>query len=737
MKYHRNSASRVTKVDFGRFTASKPAESWARYYEDLAMPKPDDTFDEDHRKYLRLNYLLQSATASKVPLEPVTRDTVEKHIRHLKNNKACDVFGISAEHLKFASVTILDIITNITNQTLATGRLPDSFKLGILNPVPKPKKPPKIPSNFRRITITALVGKIVELHLMTLSRPTLDSQQSMLQFGFTRGCSPIFAALTLTEIIADAKDNKEPLIITLMDTSKAFDVVSHNSMLNSLYTQGVQGTLWRAYESMYTDIKSVVKWQGELSGEFHEGQGIRQGGNSSTDKYKAGKNPLLSRLNFQPTNKIGHLSAGAIMVADDLAITAKCPYEMQVGLSIAEHDASREQYKFNTEKTKYIALNTKQDIQLVLNGKPLGRSPCEPHLGILRNSRGDNKDTVQKRLVDAKTQIFSLLSSGFRGLNGTGPEVARLEYNTYVIPTLLYGLEAVVLDKCELSDLTEFHKKTLRCIQHLPLCTAIPAVYLLMGIAPVEGMQDIRTLSLFHNIIAGDETCPPVQYIKALICHQLAVKDLGSSSWTSHVRKLLTKYHLPQASVLLQSPPSKEAWKQMVKSAVHNWWSKSLCEEAESKSTLRYLNLSECRTDKLHTVWRDLHSPLAIEQASVQALLLVQRYPLTTSPVAGTRRCDLCPLCQEEPETLQHFLLYCSVLQKHRTGYLTRILDTFRQNSLSVDIENLIKVILDNSHLPKYSHAFKDMCRSFTFKLHSARSLLLGGDTGYCRVFKR
>ena len=263
VKRHRKQGSRATNVDFGKFTENTPARSWARYYEDLATPKDDDTFDQDHRRYLQINYLLQSLTASQEPLEPVSKDTVHKHIQHLKNNKAPDVFGISSEHIKLASPIILDIITELTNGILACGRLPDSFKIGIVNPVPKPKKPPKAPTNFRRITITALVGKVVELYLMSLSRPILDGCQSNLQFGFTKGCSPMFAALALTEIIAEAKDNDKPLIITLMDTSKAFDVVSHTSMLNCLYLQGVQGSLWRIYIREYVHRYKV---NGQMAG---------------------------------------------------------------------------------------------------------------------------------------------------------------------------------------------------------------------------------------------------------------------------------------------------------------------------------------------------------------------------------------------------------------------------------------------------------------------------------------
>ena len=89
-----------------------------------------------------------------------------------------------------------------------------------------------------------------------------------------------------------------------------------------------------------------------MSEPFKEKQGIRQGGSSSSDIYKSGKNKLLGQLHHAATNPLVTLHTGALMVADDLALTSSTQHELQAGLNIAQHDASRERYKFNTDKTK-------------------------------------------------------------------------------------------------------------------------------------------------------------------------------------------------------------------------------------------------------------------------------------------------------------------------------------------------------------------------------------------------
>ena len=91
---------------------------------------------------------------------------------------------------------------------------------------------------------------------------------------------------------------------------------------------------------MYTNIPSQVKWVGHRSSTFPENQGIYQDGNSSADNYKHGANKVLWQLNKAPSNKIRHIDTGAVMVANDLAVYAWTPLNMQCSLNNAQHDAS-------------------------------------------------------------------------------------------------------------------------------------------------------------------------------------------------------------------------------------------------------------------------------------------------------------------------------------------------------------------------------------------------------------
>ena len=86
----------------------------------------------------------------------------------------------------------------------------------------------------------------------------------------------------------------------------------------------------------------------------------------------------------------------------------------------------------------------------------------------------------------------------------------------------------------------------------------------------------------------------------------------------------------PQSSPSLEDPPEKEQWKATVHKAIYAHWENSLKKEAFLMSSLQYLNLVCCSVAKPHPAWEEnMTNPHAITRATVQAHLLVMRYPLT------------------------------------------------------------------------------------------------------------
>ena len=99
---------------------------------------------------------------------------------------------------------------------------------------------------------------------------------------------------------------------------------------------------------------------------------------------------------------------------------------------------------------------------------------------------------------------------------------------------------------------------------------------------------------------------------------------------------------------------------------------------------------------------------------------------------AGSRMCELYPMCQCEPESMMHFILHCPNLAATRANYLPKILEHCRALQLSIDPPELLRYIIDSNHpdvrgIPDY----EALTRNYIFKLHNMRSIMLGGESTY------
>ena len=144
-------------------------------------------FRGNHNRHLTFSRLLLQLSQNHPTLQPITNLEVEKILTQLKQNKAPDLFGIQAEHIKMASRRIVDTLRILINQIVQSGKIPDNLKLECLCPVPKKGKNRRNPNSYRRITFTSIVGKMLEIHMLNLARNFLDSTQNPAQNGFMAG----------------------------------------------------------------------------------------------------------------------------------------------------------------------------------------------------------------------------------------------------------------------------------------------------------------------------------------------------------------------------------------------------------------------------------------------------------------------------------------------------------------------------------------------------------------------
>ena len=227
--------------------------------------------------------------------------------------------NLTCEHFKYGGQCLESYLLNVMNYIISSQNISSVLKEGLLTTTYK-KGDRSNPVNYRGITVTPVILKILEHILSERHNKSLHKTQSKLQKGFTAGSSSMVAALILSECIYEAKNTKSTLFITILDAQKAFDAVDNKMLLRKLYLDGIRGNDWLLLQNLYHEMTSV-EWKGFLSSPFVICEGVCQGGALSSTHYKRYNNPLLLQLEDKYTGTlIGSIQIPHVTVVDDLLL---------------------------------------------------------------------------------------------------------------------------------------------------------------------------------------------------------------------------------------------------------------------------------------------------------------------------------------------------------------------------------------------------------------------------------
>ena len=702
------------------FDSDVQRTAWADFYEALATPDQA----EQHKTLIdSLRWISRSS-----PAYFITPAHVSRAIKKLNTGKAPDLDGLQAEHFILGGETLAKAVATTVNMMISERHIPDLLKMGFKTPIPKKGKDQLELGNFRGITITPTLGKIVEHILQDIASPQLGGAISKLQYGFTKDNSPSMATLCLTEAAATAKDNKHDLYVATLDAQKAFDVVSHELLKLKLFHAGVNGNSWALIDDLYTGCKEVVRWKGQDSRPYNVNQGVRQGGVLSTTLYKEYINPFLLDLERSNTGlTIGHVFIGSPTCADDVLLLSDSSSQLQVMLNEAYSYSQSNCYKLHPSKSTVTHLvgNT-TPMQLLLGEDPIEATTTFTHLG-LDWCQGKLAPNIEERISLGRRTAYLLIGSGMHGTNGLNPVISSQVMTTQVLPRMTYGLEATTIQGKDYRLLNKAYKALLRQQQGLPERTATEAIYLLTGKFAAETYINYKTLLLFGAICRNGTGTP----LYELCIRQLSQPD-SSHSWFVHVRGLATSYDIDILSPL-QHSWTKAAWKRHMKEAIFGRAYINLLHTAVSKSSLQWLDLQLCKQGVPHPVWKTSAYNLAeTRKAAIRVKILTGTYIFEETLLKyGKSQDATCKICKEEPEDVSHFILRCQPLEPHRQGTIQEINKLLKEEDAHKhDPRRWVRTVLNGGvggvlMNDECMMDFNRLCNRLIFNLHKHRDILI------------
>ena len=193
-------------------------------------------------------------------------------------NKSCNVHSIPVFIYKHVSNLISPLISDLVNESFASGIFPAALKSARVVPIFKNGDRTSM-SNYRPISILHFVSKIFEKLICKRLTSFLDKFNIIVnsQYGFRRNKSTIDALLLFSDNVYDTFNNSEYMLSVLIDFSKAFDTVQHNVLIRKLEYLGIRGMPLELLRSYLSNRDQYVCIDGASSNRLPIKSGVPQG----------------------------------------------------------------------------------------------------------------------------------------------------------------------------------------------------------------------------------------------------------------------------------------------------------------------------------------------------------------------------------------------------------------------------------------------------------------------------
>ena len=238
---------------------------------------------------------------------------------------------IEAIVFKHSFDIISPCMQKLYNQIFQNGVFPKTWTEGIIVPIFKGGKHEA--KNFRGITLNNILSKIYSKLLVTRLIKWSDKHRILIdnQFGFQKNKSTTDCIFILHALISKTLACKKKLYTAFLDWEKMFDTIDRAFLWQKLLTSHVSTAFVKALKSIYTVVKSVVKYNGSLSNTITSTIGVKQGDPASSMLCLFFLNDIIKNVNTNTTGllKISDFQIFSLLFADDAVIFAQDATSLQ------------------------------------------------------------------------------------------------------------------------------------------------------------------------------------------------------------------------------------------------------------------------------------------------------------------------------------------------------------------------------------------------------------------------
>ncbi|MCP4463117.1 MAG: reverse transcriptase family protein, partial [Planctomycetaceae bacterium] len=325
-------------------------------------------------------------------------------------------------------------------------------------------------------------------------------------------------------MISAHKEELKPLNLVFIDVKKAFDSVSHDSVLKAVYRLGVPDPLLTYLHEYYVDCSTIFTVANQSSDAVRTSRGVRQGDPLSGYLFNMVVDWALEQLDSSIGINVGEIKISNLAYADDVVLFSSTPRGLQQQLDtfcshLAESGLLMSAGYGGKSASLGLVIDGKKKKYLVNNNPFLkiqdeivpALNPSKPYkyLGINISSLG------------TKQNIKQILDTGLKELTEAPlkPQQRLFLLSTFLIPKLYHQLILCNTTTSTLKWLDNsirssartwlrLPKDTPRAFFHAKTCHGGLQIPLLTCKIP------LLTKQRFENIILSDD--PAIQHLQSI-----------------------------------------------------------------------------------------------------------------------------------------------------------------------------------------------------------------------------
>lgn len=412
-----------------------------------------------------------------------------------------NAIGFDNLHPKFVKIllpSLLPFITHFFNTIIMSSCFPRKWKHAKIIPLPKSK------TEYRPIAILCFLSKVLEKILQVQISSYVHEKQliSEKQSGFRPKHSCVTALIDVSENIRREIDVGKVNFLVLLDHSKAFDTVNHDTLCMKIkHFFNFASTSTQLISSYLTDRTQSVCINNTTSNPLSLTRGVPQGSILGPLLFSIYANDLPQQLSYSRIH----------MYADDVQLYLSSPANsIDENVDKLNHDLNKIYFWatanglcLNPQKSKCLLIHKKTmnplvENEILINNQKIQIVKTAKNLGLVFNNNLTWSSHVDNLVIQSYVKLRMLWATQCF----TPLRIRMLLAKAYLIPGLIYGCE--IFSNCDSTSknkLDILYNNIIRYVYGLRKYDHVSSFTKSLYGVTFENFLKIRVLIFLHKII--------------------------------------------------------------------------------------------------------------------------------------------------------------------------------------------------------------------------------------------